>query len=116
VKVIFAVVPSAVAVTPIPIKLIEVNVVPTLTPSSSTSIPVKDVAIISCIVERLSILVQVIPLPTVTKICPEEPELLFTSYTAPLNLTSPATSKSLVALVVPIPTFPTTCNTVSFSV
>jgi hypothetical protein len=62
-----AVVPSAVAVTPRPTKLNVVNVVPIPTPSSSTEIPVKAVLTISCIVEILSILVQVVPLPTVIK-------------------------------------------------
>jgi hypothetical protein len=46
VKVIFAVLPFAVAVTPRPIKLIELKVVPIPTPSSFISTPVRVVLII----------------------------------------------------------------------
>ena len=73
-KVIFASVPFEVAVTPDPIKLIEVNVVPIPTPSSFTSIPVSEVLMIVCIVSILVISCQSTPDAVETNSCPVVPD------------------------------------------
>jgi hypothetical protein len=60
-NVIFATSPSAVAVTPSPTKLIDVNVVPIPTPSSLTSNPDNDVLISSPIISISAALTQSMP-------------------------------------------------------
>jgi hypothetical protein len=64
----FAVVPSALATTPSPMKLNEINVVPIPTPSSLTSTPVRVVLIIFSMTFIASASCQSTPLAVETKI------------------------------------------------